>query len=184
MGKRAMSNKRGKTRSYTKGFVQTASLLTRRVSQVGERRGFAESRLLTRWTEIVGAEIASFVRPVKVTYAREGFGATLVVLCQGARGPEVEMQLPVIRERVNACYGYNAISRVRVTQTAATGFAEAKVPFEGKPRTAPVPDPVASKKLNGQLNEVSDSSLREALAALGENVLIRAKQTSDHQEGN
>ena len=179
MAKQA-KNGRQDTRKRTYGFVQTASLLSRRIAQVTEKRGFAESRLLTNWTEIVGRDIAAIVRPVKVTYAREGFGATLIVLCKGARAPEVEMQLPIIRERVNACYGYNAISRVRVTQTASTGFAEPKVAFENKPAAVRQPDPVAKARLDTQLTDVADSDLQQALAALGDNVLGRAARHKDH----
>ena len=168
------------TRKRTYGFVQTASLLSRRIAQVSEKRGFAESRLLTNWAEIVGRDIAEVVRPVKVTYGREGFGATLIVLCKGARAPEVEMQLPVIRERVNACYGYNAISRVRVTQTASTGFAEPKVPFDHKPARPRQLDPVEKARLDTQLTDVADSDLQRALAALGDNVLGRAARQKDH----
>lgn len=158
-------------KSTTRGFVQTASLLTRRISGAGEKRGFAETRLLTRWAEIVGAEIAAIVKPVKVSY-RDGFGATLTVLCPGPRAPEIEMQLPMLRDRVNACYGYNAISRIRLTQTAATGFAEARTPFDPKPPAAP--DPEALGTLKTQLQDVTDTGLRAALAALGEKVLTRA----------
>ena len=167
-------------RKPTRGFVQTASLLSRRIAQVTEKRGFAETRLLTNWAEIVGQEIAQIVRPVKVTYAREGFGATLIVLCKGARAPEVEMQLPVIRERVNACYGYNAISRVRVTQTASTGFAEGQAAFAHKPAVPCPPDPEATARLETQLTDVADSDLHRALAALGANVLGRANRQNEH----
>ena len=44
----------------------------------------------------------------------------------------LEMQKEQLRAKVNAVYGYNAIARVRITQTAATGFAEGKVAFGHK----------------------------------------------------
>ncbi len=154
-----------------RGFVQTGSLLTKQIRKTGERRGFAETRLLTQWTEIAGAEIAAMARPLKVTYAREGFGATLVLLCNGASAPEVEMQIPVIRERVNACYGFNAISRVRLTQTAPAGFAEAQAPFEAPPKSPP--DPRLCAQAEAQAADIEDTNLREALVKLGANVLSR-----------
>jgi hypothetical protein len=40
----------------------------------------------------------------------------LVILTTGAQAQMLEMQLPQLREKVNACYGYNAISRIRITQ--------------------------------------------------------------------
>ena len=49
----------------------------------------------------------------------------------------VQMQLPKLRERVNACYGYNAISRILLTQTAPTGFAEGQAEFAPAPKPKP-----------------------------------------------
>jgi hypothetical protein len=46
----------------------------------------------------------------------------------------LEMQKEILRARVNACYGYNAIARIRITQTAPTGFAEGQAAFGMQPR--------------------------------------------------
>ena len=104
-----------------RGFEAASSLLRDRIRAAGERRGFAVTRLLTHWADIVGDDIARTTRPVKVGYTREGLGATLTILAQGASAPMVEMQKDRIRSRVNACYGYNAISRVLLTQTSGAG---------------------------------------------------------------
>ena len=107
-----------------KKFTHAGALLSARVRRAGERRGFAEARLLTQWAAIIGPDLAPIARPVKISYAREGFGATLILACEGARAPEVQMQAETIRARVNACYGYNAISRVRLPTTGETRWSE------------------------------------------------------------
>ena len=111
-------------RATTKGFKRTATLLSDRIRSASESKGFAQSKLLTHWAEIAGADVASIARPVEVSYGRGGMGATLTLLTTGAQAPMLEMQKEQLRAKVNAIYGYNAISRVRITQTAATGFAE------------------------------------------------------------
>lgn len=68
-------------------------------------------------------------------YGREGMGASLTLLVSGAMAPMVEMQKEQLRDRVNAVYGYAAISRILLTQTAATGFAEGQASFA--PAAAP-----------------------------------------------
>lgn len=156
-------------RRRSRGFLQTGGLVSQRIRSASERRGFAETRLLTQWTEIVGPEIASIARPVKVSYAREGFGATLTVLTDGARAPELQMMLPRLQEKVNACYGYNAISRIRITQTAEHGFAEPTAAFAHKPPTE-LSEPRAAE-LKSSLAPIGDDSLRRALEMLGKNVL-------------
>ena len=88
----------------------------------------------------------------------------------------VEMQKDVLRQKVNAVYGYNAISRVRVTQTAATGFAEGQVSFETRdaPRAEPAPPrPEIVAQARDVAHGVGDQGLRSALEALAQNVLSK-----------
>ena len=67
-------------RTSTKGFKRTDSLLSAKIRQASETRGFAQSRLLTQWAEIVGQDVAAISRPVEVSYGRGGMGATLTLL--------------------------------------------------------------------------------------------------------
>lgn len=158
------------------GFRRTGMLLSRRFREVGEARGFAVSRVLTHWSEIVGADLASRTRPVEVTYGRGGFGATLTVLTSGALAPMVEMQKEKLRDRVNACYGYNAISNVRVTQTAATGFSEGRVSFGHRRKdTAPAPDASVTEAARALAADVEDEALRVALSDLAANILAKSE---------
>ena len=102
------------------------------------------ARLLTHWSEVAGEDLARVTRPVKIGYARDGFGATLTLLTTSAQAPMVQMQLPRLRERVNACYGYNAVSRIVLTQTAPSGFADGQASFSHAAPPVPAPDPAAS----------------------------------------
>ncbi|KAA9006168.1 DUF721 domain-containing protein [Histidinibacterium aquaticum] len=143
-----------------------------RIRAASQSRGFAVSRLLTHWEEVAGAEIAGQCRPVQITYGRQGLGATLVLLTTGAQAPMLEMQKERIAERVNACYGYRAITKIRFTQTAPTGFSEGQARFASAPKPAPAPPPPevrheAARAADG----VSSESLRLALETLGTNVL-------------
>jgi hypothetical protein len=159
-------------RTTTKGFARTASLLTGKIRKASESRGFAQSRLLTNWAEVVGDDAAAISRPVEVSYGRGGMGATLTLLTTGANAPVLEMQKEQLRVRVNAVYGYNAIARVRVTQTAATGFAEGRVAFEHTTKkTTKAPDPAVRAQAVQNAAHIGDESLRDALARLGENIL-------------
>ena len=152
-------------RKHGRGFAHAGGLLASRIRQGAQGRGFAEVRLLTHWEEIVGPDVARIARPGRVSYARGGLGATLSVFCSGADAPVVSMQADTIRERVNACYGYNAVRRVRIEQDGqARGLAEAAAPYRAdKPAPAPVFTP--------DIDNVSDAGLRDALARLAGNVL-------------
>lgn len=164
--------------STTRGFKRGGTLLGAQIRKVSESRGFAVSRVLTHWPEIAGAAIADIARPVDVSFGRQGFGATLTVLTTGAQAPMLEMHKETLRERVNAAYGYNAIARIRITQTAPTGFAEGQASFDhrpAKPKDTP-PDPAATRAAADLTRPVGDDGLRNALEALARNVLSRPKR--------
>lgn len=164
-----------------RGFERTASLLVPRIRKAGETRGFAVTRLLTHWDEIAGQDVARIARPVEVNYGRQGgFGATLVLLTTGANAPMLEMQKEKIREKVNATYGYAAISRIRLTQTAPTGFAEGQAQFvRPSPKAATEPDPEIVTHAREVAEGVHDENLRAALESLAQNVLSRRKHPAD-----
>ena len=165
-------------RPTTRGFKRTSQLLKDRIRRGSESRGFAVSRLLTHWEEVAGPDIAGVARPVNVSYGRQGLGATLTVLTTGANAPMLEMQKEKLRDKVNAVYGYNAISRIRLTQTAPIGFSDGQVSFDHRPAPkAPVTADPATQQAAARLTaEVDDSSLRDALEALGRNVLSKSKR--------
>ncbi|MCF6444762.1 DUF721 domain-containing protein [Nereida sp. MMG025] len=161
--------------STTKGFKQTGALVQGRIRAGTEARGFAQTRLLTHWEEIVGDSVASIALPVDVRHGR-GLGATLTLLTTGSNAPILQAQLPQIRDKVNACYGYNAISKIRVTQTAPTGFADGQVQFQRRKKAQGGPAPEVVAAAGEATKDVADESLRKALQALGSNVLHKTNK--------
>lgn len=160
-----------------RGFVRAAELTTAALKSTGARRGFAEARLLTEWRAVVGEALDAVCRPLKVSYGGRaiGLGATLVVTAEGARAPEVEMQKTRIIDRVNAFYGYRAVSRLVIDQSRSGavasrsfGMAEAASPFEGPPPDA------AEPARAGPISDIKDDRLALALARLGANISARA----------
>jgi hypothetical protein len=158
----------------SKGFRRTSVLVDSSVRKVTQSRGFAQARVLTHWADIVGPETAAMCRPVDIKYPKGGFGATLTLLTTGPHAPLLTMQEPQIRERVNACYGYNAIGRIRITQTAPTGFADGQVQFTARPKPSKTPPaPEIRIAASQQASGVSDPGLRAALEQLAANIISR-----------
>jgi len=158
-----------------RGFEPAAGLLRDTLRAAGEARGFAQTRVLTHWAEIVGADIAALCRPVRLRYGREGLGGTLTLLVAGAAAPQVQMQLPAIRDRVNACYGYAAVARITLTQTAPDGLAEPAAPWvaaPAAPAAATAADAAAADAAR-LADGVKDPALRAALEGLARNVISR-----------
>jgi hypothetical protein len=154
-----------------RGFESAGRLLSQTLKSPAEKRGFGDARLLTHWPDIVGADLAAIARPVKITYGK-GFGGTLVLLTTGAQAPLVEMQKNRIIDRVNATYGYRAVARLHITQTAPTGFAEGRAAFTpAAPPPPPAPDPEKLARTDATLAGIESPELRQALTRLARNVL-------------
>jgi hypothetical protein len=172
-------------RRRMRGFEPTVGLLRERIRVAGETRGFAVAKLLTHWHEVVGEEFAKCTRPVKIGYGRDGFGATLKLLTTGAAAPMLMMSRDKIRDRVNACYGYSAISKVVLTQTAPIGFSEGQAQF-GAATTVekPAPSPQVVAQARETAEGVGDDRLRAAIEMLATNVLARTEQRSGGKKGD
>ncbi len=108
--------------------------------------------------------------------------ATLTVLTTGPQAPMLEMQKEKLRQKVNAVYGYNAIARVRITQTAPEGFHEGQAVFERPQKaTAQPPDPATVQAAARTVRPIENDDLRSALERLGRNVLSKPKPKLKHQ---
>lgn len=164
-------------RKRSKGFAQAGSLVKSDIRRAGESRGFSVAKLLTHWPEIMGEDIAAISVPVNVRYGRQGLGATLTLLTTGANAPLLEMQKGKIREKANACYGYNAISKIAITQTSATGFSEGQVAFGHQaPKMPTAVNPKITAAAKQMADTVEDESLKQALERLGQNILSNSKR--------
>ncbi|MEM9756232.1 MAG: DUF721 domain-containing protein [Pseudomonadota bacterium] len=159
-------NDQAHVRRRRRGFEPASRLVATHLKGPMAKRGFAEAKLLVRWPEIVGADIAAMAKPVSLRHGRGvGLGGTLVLLTTGARAPVLAMRQDEIIARVNACYGYRAVARISITQTAPQGFAEGQAAFAGKPAKEPEPLRL-SDDVKARIDQVKDDRLRAALAGL------------------
>src|SRR5262245_7872073 len=88
-----------------------------------EKFGFPAAALLTEWAAIAGPEIAAFTAPERLKWPRRANGeeedqngATLILRVGGARALEVEHSRERLIERINAAFGYRAVTAIRIVQ--------------------------------------------------------------------
>ena len=81
------------------------------------RFGFVQSSIVSRWREIVGARYAAVSAPESIRFppGRKSAG-TLTLVVEGAHAPMLQHVAPVIQERVNQFFGYEAVARVAIRQ--------------------------------------------------------------------
>lgn len=122
----------GKHVSSAKAVGSFVPQLTRKAF---EKYGFSTATLLTDWAAIVGPELAAVCRPERLkwprlvdAYAAETDdigrpGATLVLRADGAEALTIRYQSRQILDRINAYFGYGAVSDLRLVQAPVAAQA-------------------------------------------------------------
>lgn len=82
------------------------------IKPLAKKQGFDEVRVLTRWHEIVGPELARNTSPTKLTN-----GTLVVAVTDGGTAMEVTHRATQICEAVNSWMGYRAVTRITTEQT-------------------------------------------------------------------
>ena len=152
-----------------RGFVRAGGLIEGQVRVCAGKRGFLQARLRALWPDIAGPEFAAICAPLRLTRTRGPAGGLLTVAVSGPHAPQLQMLLPLLRERVNAALGAGTVGRIQLTQ-AVHGFAEP--PRDYAPEAPPPPAPDLGT-VAASLSTIGDDGLRDALETLARNVLSR-----------
>lgn len=133
----------------------------RLVKPVCKQQGFSEHRLLTEWQSVVGADLARYSAPRKLTFpkGRREMGALHVGVFPG-RALELQHMQPQILERIATYFGYRAVERLVFMQDA-----QLRPVAKPKHRRADLPP---DERVMQQVAQCADDALRHALASLGQ----------------
>jgi hypothetical protein len=140
-----------------------ADVLHKTLNEAFAKQGFASTELVTRWAEIVGAEIATHAEPEKIQWSRPWGGqtpepGTLVLRVEGPAAIEIQHLSGVVLERVNRFFGWQAVGSLRLRQA----------PLRRRTKTPQsCGDAEAAARIAADLPEITDENLRAALGRLG-----------------
>lgn len=162
---------RGQPARRARGFTRAGGLIETQMRTAAAKRGFVQARLRALWPEIAGPDFATITTPVKLTHARGPAGGLLTLAVSGAHALQVQMLIPILRDRVNAALGPGTVGRIQLTH-ANGDPAERARPAAPEPDPGPPPDlgPVADS-----LSTIGDDELRSALETLARNVVRRTR---------
>ena len=149
------------SRSFTRPL---SDLLAPTLTGVLKAQGFASAEILSRWADIVGAEVAASSEPMKINWPRARDEetpepATLVLRVEGPAALEIQHLSAVILELVNRFFGWQAIGRIALRQAPLRRRVPKKAP-------AP-PDPAVAARIAESLPGIEDDALRQAIGRLG-----------------
>jgi hypothetical protein len=138
-------------------------LLGKLVGDAFARQGFASAELVTRWEDIVGAEIAAHSEPIKLQWPQgkdpeDSEAGTLVLRVEGPAAIEIQHLSGLVCERVNRFLGWRAVGRLALRQ-APLRRRQARMPQ--------TMDPAAGRRIAETLSDIKDEELKTALARLG-----------------
>ena len=141
-----------------------SDMLGATLTGVLKSQGFASAEILSRWADIVGAEVAASSEPMKINWPRvrdedTPEPATLVLRVEGPAALEIQHLSAVILERVNRFFGWQAIGRIALRQAPLRRRVAKKPP-------AP-PDPAVAAQIAESLPGIEDDDLRQAIGRLG-----------------
>jgi hypothetical protein len=170
----------------TPGFKNASSFLGSLTQTSFEKKGFAQSKLITNWNEIVGWSLSNKTKPSKITFPKNGLAASLVVEIDSAFGPEIELQREIIKEKVNRFYGYTAVAKIIFKPSPSIGYASKTKVEAFKDKTDVTtkviknsyPVSLALQKLILNLEAIKSEELRKSLHNLSNGFLKRSSKKS------
>ncbi|HSV28738.1 MAG TPA: DciA family protein [Candidatus Omnitrophota bacterium] len=147
------------------GMVSIAMPVDRITKPVFGKHGFVSGALIVDWASIVGSAVASHTLPVQIKFPpKERAQGTLVVkVASSAFATELQHLEPLVLERINGYFGWQAVSRLKLMHGPLPQRPAAKPP-------TPEPSPEAAKRLEQTLAGVEDDELRAVLERLGRQV--------------
>jgi len=142
-----------------RGYARSCGDLVGEVAGLTFKRfGFVQGAVVSRWGEIVGERYAKVSTPESIRFPRgKKAGGTLTLSVEGAHAPLIQHLAPMIIERVNRFFGYEAIDKVAFRQ----GRAARAAPKTERPVAAALP-----KELGEGLRQIADPELRACLESL------------------
>ena len=154
-------SKPSKTR--TKKMKRLSTIVDPMIAPSAKARGIAIERIVSHWRDIVG-DMSSWCRPDAVSFPRDSrTDGTLRLQITSGRGPQAQAMSDLIIDRVNANFGYRAISQISLVQTLSTPTQ----PASPKPYPELNQDHRNIWELDDKIKDVKSPELRAALRRLG-----------------
>jgi hypothetical protein len=143
-------------------------LLPKLIGAAARTRGLTHNNIITNWPDLAG-DAAGWSAPQSLKFPTgKKIDGNLSVRVASGRGPEMQMMEAEVISRINQLFGYGAVKRITITQTAMT------------PKSPPEPDASVRKstpeekkaftEARSKINKKADPELQKALDKLGKSL--------------
>ena len=150
-------------------FAKTMAPITKRLFG---KKGFMEIDILTNWDKIVGKELADFSFPQKIDFKRDqkNNGILHLQVPSGAFALEIAHREKFILEKINAYFGYNAVSALKIVQNSALPLATPNEPIEKTVNKSNMLSEDEKNYIKSLAEDINNSELKEILIKLGQSI--------------
>lgn len=161
----------------TKDLYSISNIITPFAKEVLGKKGFIEVDIITNWNKIVGEELAKSTIPQKINFIKDqrSNGTLHIETISGAFALELQHKEKIVIEKINTYFGYNAVSKLKITQNPSLF----ETFFDVKEQQNPKINLVTKEEenyINEMTKDLESPKLKEALTRLGHNVVNKTKK--------
>lgn len=166
-----------KTTYRRAGMHSLSFSLDKAIKPAFKKRGFAEQKIITAWTDIVGQTLSQYSAPKKLSFPPQSHsnGTLYVEVYDSGLAMELQHMEPMVIEKISTYFGYQAIGRIRIIQKIVHRFFDEPEEVETKPLT-----PEQQETLVDMLDGIEDEKLRRTILSLGKTRFERNNSDTDN----
>lgn len=140
------------------------------IKKILGKKGFMEVDIVTNWAKIVGEDLAQYSVPLKIDFKKNQRNNAILHLQvpSGAFALEIQHRENFILEKINAYFGYNAVSGVKIIQNSAMPLKQDYEPVETKKQNLLTDN--EKNYIQQQTEDIKSQKLKEILIKLGHSI--------------
>lgn len=160
----------------SKGFENLSASMTPLIKKLLGAKGMAEVEILANWKNIVGEDLAKYSLPQRIEFkvGSRNNGTLYLMAASGGFAMEIQHRTPLILEKINTFFGYQAVAKIKLIQN--DGFINTEV--------SPVYEDNLEKKLvteeeqnyiDSVTEDIQHTELKLSLQKLGKSIFATKK---------
>ena len=127
-----------------------------------KKRGFIHNEIVSFWEELT-ENFSKYTSPLKIKFPKNKVNdGTLFIKVKSGLGPEFEMHVKKIVDKINSKFGYKAINKIK--------FQNGDFKYNEQKELEPVEKSKLNAKLYAKIKKIKNQSLADALLKLGKEI--------------
>lgn len=135
-------------------------------------KGMAEIEIIANWKNIVGEDLAKYSLPQKIDFkagARNN-GTLYLMTASGGFATEIQHRSPLILEKINTFFGYQAVTGIKLIQNNGFINTEISTVYEDNIEKKLVTEE-EQNYIETVTEDIRDEELKQTLQRLGKSIL-------------